>query len=86
MLAWTGAMIGTIAAHTLARSIGKGALRRLLGRLLRRLLGGTVPGIASQHPPAEPDHAQPRDQEGDAEPEPSRHPLAGKKDHSCSFH
>jgi len=39
MLAWTGAMIGTIAAHTLARSIGKGALRRLLGRhrLLRKL-------------------------------------------------
>src|SRR5450759_2976620 len=39
ILACTGAMIGTIAAHTLARSIGKGALHCLLGRhrLLRKL-------------------------------------------------
>jgi hypothetical protein len=45
-------------------------------------LRGTVPGVASQHPPAEPGHPQRRDQEGDAHPEPRWHPLAGKKDHA----
>jgi uncharacterized membrane protein YdjX (TVP38/TMEM64 family) len=39
ILAWTGAMIGTVLAHTVARSIGKNAIRRLLGKhtLLRKL-------------------------------------------------
>ena len=38
-LAWIGAMITTLAAHTLARSIGQKSVRRLLGRhhLLGRL-------------------------------------------------
>lgn len=31
-LAWTGAMTGTLIAYTLARSIGKGSVRRFLGR------------------------------------------------------
>ncbi|MEX2109363.1 MAG: VTT domain-containing protein [Gemmatimonadaceae bacterium] len=39
LLVWTGAMMGTVVAHTMARSIGKGAVQRLLGnhRLLRKL-------------------------------------------------
>jgi uncharacterized membrane protein YdjX (TVP38/TMEM64 family) len=39
LLAWTGAMAGTLIAYTLARSIGKGSVRRFLGRhhLLDRL-------------------------------------------------
>jgi uncharacterized membrane protein YdjX (TVP38/TMEM64 family) len=39
MLAWTGAMIGTVVAHTIARSVGKTAVRRFLGKhtLLRKL-------------------------------------------------
>jgi uncharacterized membrane protein YdjX (TVP38/TMEM64 family) len=38
-LAWTGAMIGTVSAYFLARSIGQGTVRRFLGRhhLLDRL-------------------------------------------------
>ena len=39
ILAWTGAMVGTVAAYFLARSIGQGSVRRFLGRhhLLDRL-------------------------------------------------
>jgi uncharacterized membrane protein YdjX (TVP38/TMEM64 family) len=39
LLAWTGAMVGTVVAHTMARSVGKSAVQRLLGkhRLLRKL-------------------------------------------------
>jgi uncharacterized membrane protein YdjX (TVP38/TMEM64 family) len=39
MLAWTGAMVGTVVAHTMARSVGKSAVQRLLGnhKLLRKL-------------------------------------------------
>jgi len=39
LLAWTGAMAGTLIAYTLARSIGKGSVQRVLGRhhLLDRL-------------------------------------------------
>jgi uncharacterized membrane protein YdjX (TVP38/TMEM64 family) len=39
VLAWSGAMAGTLIAYTLARSIGKGSVRRFLGRhhLLDRL-------------------------------------------------
>ena len=39
MLAWTGAMTGTVVAHTMARSVGKKPVTRLLGnhRLLRKL-------------------------------------------------
>jgi uncharacterized membrane protein YdjX (TVP38/TMEM64 family) len=36
-LAWTGAMIGTVTAYLLARSIGQGTVRRFLGR--HHLLG-----------------------------------------------
>jgi uncharacterized membrane protein YdjX (TVP38/TMEM64 family) len=38
-LAWTGAMVGTVIAHTMARSVGKSAVQRLFGkhRLLRKL-------------------------------------------------
>jgi uncharacterized membrane protein YdjX (TVP38/TMEM64 family) len=38
-LAWTGAMVGTVTAYFLARSIGQGSARRFLGRhhLLGRL-------------------------------------------------
>jgi uncharacterized membrane protein YdjX (TVP38/TMEM64 family) len=32
VLAWTGAMAGTLIAYTLARSIGKGSVHRFLGR------------------------------------------------------
>jgi uncharacterized membrane protein YdjX (TVP38/TMEM64 family) len=32
VLAWVGAMAGTLAAYALARSIGEGSVRRLLGR------------------------------------------------------
>ena len=31
-LAWTGAMLGTVAAYLLARSVGQGSVRRFLGR------------------------------------------------------
>jgi uncharacterized membrane protein YdjX (TVP38/TMEM64 family) len=39
ILAWSGAMAGTLSAYMLARSIGKGSVRRFLGRhhLLERL-------------------------------------------------
>ena len=37
ILAWTGAMAGTVAAYFLARSIGQGSVRRFLGR--HHLLG-----------------------------------------------
>jgi uncharacterized membrane protein YdjX (TVP38/TMEM64 family) len=39
VLAWTGAMAGTVIAYTLARSVGKGPVQRFLGRhhLLDRL-------------------------------------------------
>ncbi len=39
VLAWTGAMVGTVTAYFLARSIGQGPVRRFLGRhhLLGRL-------------------------------------------------
>ncbi len=39
VLAWTGAMVGTVVAHTMARSVGKKPVTRLLGnhRLLRKL-------------------------------------------------
>jgi phospholipase D1/2 len=39
VLAWTGAMVGTVTAYLLARSIGQGSVRRFLGRhhLLGRL-------------------------------------------------
>jgi uncharacterized membrane protein YdjX (TVP38/TMEM64 family) len=39
VLAWTGAMAGTVIAYALARSIGKGSVQRFLGRhhLLDRL-------------------------------------------------
>ena len=42
-LAWTGAMIGTVSAYFLARSIGQGPVRRFLGRhhLLDRLKKGS---------------------------------------------
>jgi uncharacterized membrane protein YdjX (TVP38/TMEM64 family) len=32
LLAWTGAMVGTVSAYFLARSIGQGSVRRFLGR------------------------------------------------------
>jgi len=37
LLAWAGAMVGTVAAYLLARSIGQGSVRRFLGR--HHLLG-----------------------------------------------
>jgi hypothetical protein len=44
-------------------------------------LGCSIPSVATKHPPTETDHAGHRDEEGQAHPQPRRHPFAGEIEH-----
>lgn len=50
-----------------------------------RFLGSAIPGVASEHPPAEADHTSERDQKGEAHEQPRRHPFADEKEHDSNY-